>query len=145
MWKCKAFNDLTTNELFDIYKLRTAVFVVEQNCPYQEVDDDDLESLHLFQYKGQQLIAYCRLIPLQESLKLGRVLVQPDFRGQQIGRALVKQAIQTAYDIFQYQPIHIQAQAHLEHFYASFGFIPTSSVYLEDNIPHLDMILPVER
>lgn len=141
MWQTQAFSALTTRQLYEIYRLRVAVFVVEQTCPYQEVDEADVASLHISKWQGDQLLAYCRLIPWSDGVHLGRVVVQPDARGAGLGRELVSQALATAQQHFPNQPLHAQAQAHLESFYASFGFCPISEVYLEDGIPHLDMRL----
>ena len=79
-WKGKTFEQLTTTELFEIYKVRTAVFVVEQNCPYQEVDDKDLQAVHFFAKNAKNLIAYCRLIPAEDGVHIGRVLVVKEYR-----------------------------------------------------------------
>ncbi|MBF7094789.1 GNAT family N-acetyltransferase [Streptococcus sp. HF-1907] len=141
MWIVKPFNQLNTQELFLIYQARTTVFVVEQNCPYQEVDDDDLSAIHVFDLRDGQIAAYCRLIPTDSQVKLGRVLVSKDFRKDGLGRDLVQKALQVAKQTGFQLPVYAQAQAYLEKFYASFGFKATSEVYLEDDIPHLDMIL----
>ncbi|WGE31922.1 GNAT family N-acetyltransferase [Actinobacillus genomosp. 2] len=139
MWINKTFTDLSTLELFEIYKLRTEVFVVEQNCPYQEVDNLDLIATHLFAKNCENLTAYARIIPNQDYVQIGRVLVAKEYRGSGLARELMLQAVEIAssYD----QPIKIQAQAYLQSFYESLGFIAISDIYLEDGIPHLDMQL----
>lgn len=143
----KSFAELTTTELFHIYQLRVAVFVVEQDCVYQEVDDDDLIAQHLFRTDDAgQVLAYARLIPEPNQVRIGRVLVAASARKHGAGRELVTEAIAAARETYpEAQQIVIQAQAYLQKFYASFGFTPTSEVYLETGIPHLDMVLPLNR
>lgn len=138
MWYCKAFSQLSTRELFEIYKLRTAVFVVEQNCPYQKVDELDLIATHLFAKNNENLTAYCRIIPCEDYIKIGRVLVAKEYRGAGLARELMLQAVEFAKKSA--KPIKIQAQSYLQGFYKSLGFAATSGIYLEDNIPHLDMV-----
>lgn len=139
-WKGKTFEQLTTTELFEIYKVRTAVFVVEQNCPYQEVDDKDLQAVHFFAKNAKNLTAYCRLIPAEDGVHIGRVLVAKENRGSGLARELVQKAMDYCSVHFSTQPIHAQAQSYLQGFYESFGFKAVSGVYLEDGIPHLDMV-----
>ncbi|HGC7317202.1 TPA: GNAT family N-acetyltransferase [Streptococcus agalactiae] len=141
MWNVKTFDNLTTHELFQIYKLRVSVFVVEQDCPYQEVDDKDLIRLHGMNWVDGQLAAYYRLIPEDDKVHLGRVIVNPDFRKKGLGNQLVEHAIKFSEANYPNKPIYAQAQAYLQDFYQSFGFQPVSEIYLEDNIPHLDMVL----
>ncbi|QIM67184.1 GCN5 family acetyltransferase [Mannheimia granulomatis] len=139
-WQTKTFEQLSTQELFEIYKLRTAVFVVEQNCPYQEVDAKDLQAVHFFAKNANNLTAYCRLIPSDDGVHLGRVLVAKEARGSGLARELVQKAMDYCGEHFPTQPIHAQAQSYLQRFYESFGFKAVSGVYLEDGIPHLDMV-----
>ncbi|MEG9487062.1 GNAT family N-acetyltransferase [Mannheimia indoligenes] len=139
-WQAKTFEQLSTQELFEIYKLRTAVFVVEQNCPYQEVDDKDLQAVHFFAKNAKNLTAYCRLIPSEDGVHIGRVLVAKENRGSGLARELVQKALDYCCDHFPTQPIHAQAQSYLQGFYESFGFKAVSDEYLEDGIPHLDMV-----
>lgn len=141
MWILKRFQDLSTSELFHIYQERVNVFVVEQECPYQEVDDKDLVSLHLFALQDDNITAYCRLIPEQDQLILGRVLVAKDYRADGLGRELVQEALKVAKTHFPHLSIYAQAQAYLEKFYQSFGFVSVSQPYLEDGISHIDMHL----
>ncbi|TLU75536.1 GNAT family N-acetyltransferase [Mannheimia varigena] len=140
LWQAKTFEQLTTAELFEIYQARTAVFVVEQNCPYQEVDDKDLQAVHFFAKNAKNLTAYCRLIPAEDGVHIGRVLVVKEQRGEGLARELVQKAMDYCREHFPSQPIHAQAQSYLQGFYESFGFKAVSDVYLEDGIPHLDMV-----
>ncbi|MCU9534264.1 GNAT family N-acetyltransferase [Streptococcus sp. CSL10205-OR2] len=140
MWCFKRFDQLTSEELFIILKERVRVFVVEQHCAYQEIDEDDLTAIHVFSLKDKELMAYCRLIPQENQVKLGRVLVPLLFRQKGLGKKLVLKAIdfwQQHYKV----PLFAQAQAYLKEFYQEFGFETISEVYLEDDIPHIDMIL----
>ncbi|AHG85673.1 Acetyltransferase [Bibersteinia trehalosi USDA-ARS-USMARC-190] len=139
-WHAKTFAELSSLDLFEIYHARTAVFVVEQNCAYQEVDDKDLQAVHFFAKNANNLTAYCRLIPSDDSVYIGRVLVVNQFRGTGLARELVQKAIAYCQKYFPAQPIHAQAQSYLQAFYESFGFKAVSAVYLEDGIPHLDMV-----
>ncbi|MCK6342473.1 GNAT family N-acetyltransferase, partial [Streptococcus agalactiae] len=115
--------------------LRVSVFVVEQDCPYQEVDDKDLICLHGMNWVDGQLAAYYRLIPEDDKVHLGRVIVNPDFRKKGLGNQLVEHAIKFSEANYPNKPIYAQAQAYLQDFYQSFGFQPVSEIYLEDNIP----------
>lgn len=139
----KGFSQLTPTELFEIYRVRVAVFVVEQACAYQEVDDLDVQAQHLFtQDEAGRITAYARLIDEGKQVRIGRVLVAPTNRGQGAGRQLVTAALTAAKQTYPAaQSVVIQAQAYLQKFYASFGFQPTSAVYLDTGIPHLDMVL----
>lgn len=141
MWQCRTFEQLSTPELFEIYKTRVDVFVVEQHCAYPEIDDNDLIALHLFAKNSQKLTAYCRIIPKENGVAIGRVLVTKEHRGTGLARELMQKALEISQQHWQNQPIYVQAQAHLQGFYQSLGFQPISEIYLEDGIPHLDMVL----
>ncbi|MBJ8325984.1 GNAT family N-acetyltransferase [Streptococcus pacificus] len=141
MWYYKRFDQLTSEELFIILKERVRVFVVEQNCAYQEVDDEDLTAIHLFHMEDKKLTAYCRLIPLDHQVKLGRVLVPLLYRQKGLGKELVLEAIRFWQKNYPEYPLFAQAQAYLKDFYHEFGFQAISKEYLEDDIPHIDMIL----
>lgn len=135
----RTFNQLTTRELFQIYQARTAVFVVEQQCPYQEVDEIDLCAFHLWLSEQQHLVAYTRIFFQNEYVHFGRVLVIPDFRGKGYAQTLLKSTLAFIQQQFPNYPIEIQAQHYLQEFYQKFGFVVVSDIYLEDNIPHIDM------
>lgn len=143
-WKLKTFEELTNQELYTILKERTQVFVVEQNCPYLEVDGKDPASYHLFKEDNGELVAYLRIVPAGVSYpeaSLGRVLVKKEYRGQGYAQELIKKALDTIQTKLKESTVKIQAQEYLLPFYGSFGFTPVSEVYLEDNIPHVDMIV----
>ncbi|MCL6707828.1 GNAT family N-acetyltransferase [Pseudomonas sp. R2.Fl] len=130
-------------ELHALLKLRVDVFVVEQKCPYNEIDGKDPDALHLRLMEGDALIAAARLFapagPSKPS-RIGRVVVSPDHRGKRLGEALMREAIGQCESLFPEHPIALSAQSHLERFYRSFGFTPVSEEYLEDDIPHVDMM-----
>tara|TARA_R110002050_G_scaffold95095_2_gene197910 strand:+ start:4113 stop:4550 length:438 start_codon:yes stop_codon:yes gene_type:complete len=143
-WRYKKWQELERDELFDIYKLRVDVFVVEQDCAYPEIDNNDKLVGHLFAYADGQLAAYSRLCPphtVYSDVSIGRVICHSNFRGQGLGRELVKRAIEQLQKDFPGQKIKAQAQEYLENFYKSFGFKTISESYLEDGIPHVDMVL----
>ena len=142
-WHTKAFEELTIDELYDIMQLRTNIFVVEQNCPYPELDGKDKNCLHVFATQGGKVVAYARIVPPGLSYKeisIGRVVVHADHRKDGLGRILIDLALEKIEEEFGTQAIQIGAQTYLKKFYGSFGFEPVSEEYLEDGIPHVDMI-----
>ena len=144
IWYCKKFDELTLHELYAIIKLRNAVFVVEQNCVFQDADDKDQFSFHVMGWIESDLAAYTRLVPAGASYNessIGRVITSANHRGEGIGRELMKKSIETLYSIWGRQPIRIGAQLHLKNFYGSLGFNQSSEVYIEDGIEHIEMIL----
>lgn len=142
MWTCKKFHELTIEEFYQVLKLRVDVFVVEQNCPYPELDNMDQEALHIQWREENELLAYCRILPpgKYEEISIGRVIVRKDKRGSGIAQQLMKQAIDKTYETYGLKPIRLCAQAHLQKFYGSFGFTTVSEEFLEDDIPHVYMI-----
>lgn len=143
-WHIKNFKELTNMELYMLLKERTAVFVVEQDCPYLEVDGKDPDSYHLFAEKEGELVAYLRILPpgiSYSEASLGRILVKKEWRGQGLAEELVSRGIDYLKKELKEEVIKIQAQNYLRKFYQSFGFQAISEVYLEDNIPHIDMLL----
>ncbi len=143
-WIFKSFDELTTAELYAIIELRNRVFVVEQNCPYQDADYKDQKSFHLMGWKEEELAAYTRIIPQGISYaeaSIGRVVTSPDHRGGGIGRELMQRSIDKAFSQFQCATIKIGAQVYLKQFYESLGFVQTGEEYLEDGIPHIEMLL----
>ena len=138
----KKFDELTLNELYDILKLRVDIFVVEQNCPYGELDNKDKESIHIFYRENGEITAYLRIIPKflsYESVSMGRICVKQEFRSRKLGREIVKDAINYIEKDLKEYIITIGAQEYLKDFYVSFDFKPVSDVYDEDGIKHLDM------
>ena len=141
----KNFQVLTSEELYKILALRAEVFVVEQNCPYQDVDGKDLQSIHVLGYIKNELVAYARVleqgISYREYASIGRIVTSPSIRGNNHGHDLVDFSIKVCQKKFPGQPIKISAQAHLEKFYNAHSFKATGEAYLEDNIPHIGMLL----
>ena len=141
-WYCKRFDELTTDELYDLLQLRTNVFVVEQNCPYPELDGLDKQAVHLFARKDEQVVACLRLYPKDGEpgvLKLGRVVTS--LRGTGLGGELLRRGIRLAFDELEADEIYIEAQDYARGFYAREGFFVCSDVFLEDGIPHVQMRL----
>ena len=136
-------NELTPRELVTIFKERTRVFVVEQTCYYQEVDDEDCQCFHvrILDDRTNELMAYARIMPKKDSVTFGRVLVVEKFRRQGLGSQLLKAVLDYISTHFPGLDVEIEAQAYLTKFYGSFGFKQTSEIYLLDNIPHCQMKL----
>lgn len=143
-WIFKKFDELSAAELYSIMQLRNEVFVVEQNCVYQDADNKDQLSMHLCGWDGTKLVAYTRIIPQGISYSeasIGRVVTSPAYRNTGAGRQLMKESISRCFSQYNCTAIKIGAQVYLTAFYQSLGFIPCSSEYLEDGIPHIEMIL----
>lgn len=143
-WIIKEFNDLCAAELYAIMQLRNEVFVVEQNCVYQDADDKDQASLHFCGWQGSKLVAYTRIIPPGISYaeaSIGRVVTSPAYRKTGIGLILMEKSIKLTFSSFNCSQIKIGAQVYLTRFYSSLGFTQSSEEYLEDGIPHIEMIL----
>lgn len=145
-WQLKPFSDLTTEQLYSLLKLRVDVFVVEQTCPYPELDDKDhrLGVFHLLGYQDDELIACARLLPKgisYPSVSIGRVATKESHRGGGLGHKLLQQALANCDSLWPGESIEIGAQEHLASFYQRHGFVQTSAMYLEDDIPHIDMKL----
>ena len=144
IWKIKTFDELSAQELHAVLKARIDVFVVEQNCPYPEVDGDDPRAIHLWAENNGNVAAYCRIfqpgIKYDES-SIGRVLTTQKFRKMNLGKTLMKFAIATIESRFGTNSIRISAQDYLLSFYAELGFVATGKSYLEDEIPHSEMLI----
>lgn len=143
-WNLKKFNDLSLEEFHDIIQLRINIFVVEQDCPYPELDDKDQIAYHFFgTTDGGKIIAYTRLFApgdYYEEAAIGRVVVHKDFRKDGIGFELMKGSVESLINLFQVKRIKIGAQTYLQKFYESLGFVSTGHHYMEDGIPHMYMI-----
>ncbi len=148
-WQIVQFEELDTYTLYAMLQLRVDVFVVEQNCPYPELDDKDLhpQTKHILLKKAGKILAYARILPPDVSFAgvpgVGRVRVAQTARRLGLGEVLVAKAIATAKQDWPGLDIHISAQCYLQRFYESMGFVAASESYLEDDIPHLKMILTV--
>jgi ElaA protein len=143
-WILKKFEELTPVELYCIIQLRNEVFVVEQNCAYQDADDKDQPSMHLCGWDEEKLVAYTRIIPPGISYaeaSIGRVVTSPVYRNTGAGRVLMKESISRTFSQFNCNAIKIGAQVYLTKFYQSLGFVQSSPEYLEDGIPHIEMLM----
>ncbi|MEN9685689.1 MAG: hypothetical protein RLZZ28_1475 [Bacteroidota bacterium] len=140
----KPFEAFTPFELYQVMRLRSEVFVVEQQCIYLDADNKDPLCYHLMLWDEAVLVAYARLVPEKLSYtekSIGRIISSPKYRKTGAGRLLVKKAIELSNEIYGKGPIKIGAQAYLQKFYESFGFVQCSDHYLEDDIDHIDMLL----
>jgi ElaA protein len=141
-WKIKSFETLSVNELYDILRLRSEIFVVEQNCVYLDLDGKDKLALHLFGEFENKIVAYSRLFRpgiTFDNASIGRVVVDTNYRNKKWGHDLMREAIAGIESHFSEIKITIGAQLYLKKFYESHGFIQTSEMYLEDDIPHIEM------
>jgi ElaA protein len=141
-WRYESFARLTPDELYRIVRLRERVFVVEQTCPYQDADGIDPQCDHL--WTGDPVLAYLRVVPggvKYDEPSLGRIVTAPETRRTGLGRALVIEGLARARARFGAVPIRIGAQKYLERFYGSFGFVRASDDYVEDGIPHVEMLI----
>ena len=149
-WQTKTFNELSLDQLYDSLKLRSDVFVVEQCCYYPDLDsnknqlDRHQDTVHLFGYQGDTLVAYLRILPQGQSyegyISIGRVATAQQARGKGLGHELMSEGLKVCQQHFANQAIKISAQEHLIKFYQQHGFNQVSAMYLEDNIPHVAMI-----
>ncbi|MCB0409682.1 MAG: GNAT family N-acetyltransferase [Flavobacteriales bacterium] len=139
----KHFNELTVSEYHNLLALRTAIFVVEQDCPYQEVDDKDKVAYHVFGMYNNECVAVARILPQHISypeISIGRIALAKNKRGTGIADDLMNQCFEFIEQNFGKQNIRISAQEYLLHFYNRHGFLQVSEMYLEDNIPHIEML-----
>jgi ElaA protein len=138
----KSFTELTTKELYEILQLRSEVFVVEQNCVYQDLDYKDQKALHILGFKNDKIVAYTRIFKegdYFENASIGRVVVAISERKYGYGHHLMKASIKAIKNNFKVDKITISAQVYLKKFYESHNFIQVSEEYLEDGIPHIRM------
>ncbi len=143
-WVCQKFDELSSHELYSILQLRNEVFVVEQNCIFQDADNKDQSSYHLMGWENNLLIAYTRIMPpglAFAEASIGRVVTSARSRRNGTGKLLLKKSIEELYNLFGQIPIRIGAQLYLKHFYQSLKFEQSSDVYMEDGIEHIEMIL----
>ena len=141
-WKIKSFEDLSVYELYAVLRLRSEIFVVEQNCVYLDLDGKDKKGLHLLGVFEGKIVAYSRLFKPGisfDNTSIGRVVVDAHYRDRKWGHELMREAIAGIQLHFGENKITIGAQLYLKKFYESHGFIQTSEMYLEDDIPHIEM------
>lgn len=143
-WSIKKFQELSNEELYQVMKARVDIFVVEQACSYPELDNQDQTAIHYFLKINNEIAAYIRMLPSgakYEEASIGRVLVVEKHRGQGYAGELMQKAINYILEEWGETKIKIQAQVYLEKFYGNLGFKAISDSYLEDGIPHIDMVL----
>ena len=141
-WYLKRFEELSIEELYELLRLRSEVFVVEQRCNFMDMDNKDQKCYHLLGRKNGQLLAYARIVPAGLSYafpSIGRIVVSGDGRGMGFGVELLEVSISTVEKLYGKTTIRIGAQLYLEKFYGSFGFQKSSEAYLEDEIEHIEM------
>lgn len=142
-WCVLKFDQLDSKMLYQILQLRSEVFVVEQNCVYQDIDGKDLKALHIVGFKDDILVAYARVFNAGDYFEfpaIGRVLVRKTDRGGGLAHQLLKNALEAIQTSFGNYPVQLSAQTYLTQFYESHGFKTTGNPYLEDGIPHIQMI-----
>ena len=141
-WKIKRFDALSLQDLYNLLQLRSEVFVVEQNCVYQDIDGKDEKAIHLIGEDNGKIVAYARLFKPAayfEQASIGRVVVKESYRDKKLGHLLMREAIRVIETHFEETKITISAQLYLKKFYESHGFVQNSDMYLEDDIPHIEM------
>jgi ElaA protein len=141
-WQLKTFDELTNLELYEVLRLRNEVFIVEQHCNFQDLDNKDQKCRHLLGFRSGELAAYARIVPPGLSYQypsIGRILVSQAARRTGAGVALLNKSIAELEAMYGKTPICIGAQVYLRRFYGSFGFVQSSEEYLEDEIPHIEM------
>jgi ElaA protein len=147
-WQCTTLEELGAAQQYAIFAARSEVFIIEQNCVYLDMDGLDLDAHHLIGWgEDGSVAAYLRIVGPGikfDEPSLGRVLTTRDYRGSGAGKTLIAEGIRHLQSLYPHQAIRIGAQAYLEKFYGSFGFQTVSEVYLEDEIPHIDMLRPAE-
>jgi len=143
-WTCKTFQELSVDELYSLLRLRSDVFVVEQNCVFLDQDNKDQYCYHIMGWDGKNLVASTRLVPKGVSYpdyhSIGRVVNSRDYRGLGLGKELMEYSIEKCIEHFGNGPIKIGAQLYLKKFYESLGFVQSSDIYDEDGIDHIEMI-----
>lgn len=143
-WQCKPFAELSVYELYEIMRLRSDIFVVEQQCVFLDADNFDQACFHFCGWVGKELAAYVRIVPptvIYAEASIGRVATSKTWRKHGLGKVLMKNAIAETKRLFEKQEILIGAQLYLKKFYESFGFIQCGEEYMEDGIPHIKMKL----
>lgn len=143
-WQDLHHGELTVQSLYALLRLRCEVFIVEQTCPYQDIDGDDLlgENRHILGWRGDDLVAYARILKSEDDFDpvvIGRVIVSGSARGEKLGYQLMEKTLEACKKRWSDKALYLGAQAHLQPFYAHFGFSPVTEIYDEDGIPHVGM------
>ncbi len=146
LWILKHFDELSVQQLYSILQLRNQVFVVEQNCVFQDADDKDQACYHLMGFQNEVLVAYTRIMPphiIYDEASIGRVVTSTIVRRNGAGKLLMQESIKELYELFGDVSIRIGAQLYLKQFYEDFGFVQTGGIYIEDGIEHIHMVKPL--
>lgn len=141
----KPFSELSNHELYAILRLRMAVFVVEQNCVYQDLDRKDFKALHVLGKQNENLVAYSRIFKAGDYFKeasMGRIVVDTTYRSSGFGKEIVLASEQAISDYFKSKNVRLSAQSYLQNFYTELGYQTIGEEYLEDGIPHITMVKP---
>ncbi|KFC06971.1 ElaA family protein [Trabulsiella guamensis ATCC 49490] len=143
-WQDLHHSQLSVSQLYALLQLRCEVFVVEQTCPYQDIDGEDLvgENRHILGWRGDQLVAYARILKSDDELEpvvIGRVIISPAARGEKLGYQLMEKTLESCRQYWPQKALYLGAQAHLQRFYGHFGFVAVTDVYDEDGIAHIGM------
>ena len=145
----RSFNQLTTIQLYDLLKLRQDVFIIEQNCIYQDLDGYDTNASHFLIYENNELVAYSRIfspdVKYKGETSIGRIIVANNKRGGILGKILIEESIQYCLSNYPGKTIRIEAQAKLKNYYSNLGFLEDSDVYIVDGIEHLEMIFKAKN
>lgn len=147
-WKIKKYEDLTVDELYNILKIRNEIFVVEQNCPYQDCDGKDKQAYHLFLVNDNDIIAYTRILKKgvsYEEVSIGRFLVAEKYRGKGIAKEMLSKSIDFIEEVLGEKEIRISAQVYIMNLYLKYGFKKVTDTYLEDGIPHVEMLYKSDK
>lgn len=143
-WQWCKLGELSAEQVYAVLAARVAVFVVEQNCPYQDLDGLDGVAEHLIAWSGADVAGYLRVLgpgTRFDDPSIGRIITTQPFRGSGLGREVVAKGIARTRQLYPGRPVRISAQRYLEKFYGEFGFVVASQPYLEDGIPHIEMVL----
>jgi len=143
VWHTHSWEEIPKDQWHDCLALRIDIFVVEQECPYSEIDGKDKKSWHLYATENDVIAAYIRIVPpgiSYEEISIGRVAIAKTYRGKKLGYQLMNRGMDFIQEKFGEQPIRIGAQQHLRRYYEQLGFAKVSDMYLEDGIPHIDML-----
>jgi ElaA protein len=147
-WNCLTFEEISSETLYNILQLRSEVFVVEQECVYQDMDNYDQDALHVIGVLDGNLVCYARILAPGKKYSessIGRIVNSPDLRGQGYGKVLVNEALTRCEANWPGQGVRISAQHRLMEFYQALGFVAISDTYLEDGIPHIEMLFDANR
>lgn len=142
-WKVKRFEELSVSELYEVLRLRSEVFVVEQDCVYQDLDGYDKKSIHVWKEEEGKAVACTRILPegvYYPEASIGRVIVAASHRGGNLGRDLMRRSEEVLYGLDYEGPVKIMAQSYLLNWYQSQGYVPEGEEFLEDGIPHKIMV-----